>query len=629
MPYSTQFFVQPLYNHHHYVTNTLSKVFNVSVILSDKYKVLKHTFGFSSFREMQEEAVDAILSRRDLAMLLPTGGGKSLCYQLPTLLMEGITIVVSPLIALMHDQVIALKELGIEAEMISSSQSSQEQQEAFNKAKNGVLKLLYIAPERLANGSFLTWLTTLDINFFVIDEAHCISEWGHEFRDDYRRLGELRSAFPHTPIAAFTATATPKVREDILSQLGLNDPLILRAPVLRKNIKITVRERDGGWRNELMNILKEHEGESGIVYAFSRKETEELAEFLSKKGIKCLAYHAGMSGSLRHDTHTSFLNDETQIIVATVAFGMGIDKGDIRFVIHTSLPKTIENYYQEIGRAGRDGIDSEAVLFYSGADFYNKKRLIDENGDPQYREMILAKLRSSMDYATAEECRHRQIASYFSDTIAPCGDKCDNCLDSDVQKQEITTPAQKFLSCVYKTGERFGATYISEVLFGEEKEKILSNSHQNLSVFGIGKELSKNTWSTISKRLIELGAIEPDEYKALKITPIGADILRGKMAVHIRVNRLLTKKTVVKTKHSDLHTPKYFENFKALRASIAKEHRIPAYIVFGDKTLYSLAEQLPSSKEEMLGISGIGEVKFERYGEAFLNLSHELRGKRE
>ncbi len=601
----------------------------MSVILSDKYKVLKHTFGFSSFREMQEEAVDAILSRRDLAMLLPTGGGKSLCYQLPTLLMEGITIVVSPLIALMHDQVIALKELGIEAEMISSSQSSQEQQEAFNKAKNGVLKLLYIAPERLANGSFLTWLTTLDINFFVIDEAHCISEWGHEFRDDYRRLGELRSAFPHTPIAAFTATATPKVREDILSQLGLNDPLILRAPVLRKNIKITVRERDGGWRNELMNILKEHEGESGIVYAFSRKETEELAEFLSKKGIKCLAYHAGMSGSLRHDTHTSFLNDETQIIVATVAFGMGIDKGDIRFVIHTSLPKTIENYYQEIGRAGRDGIDSEAVLFYSGADFYNKKRLIDENGDPQYREMILAKLRSSMDYATAEECRHRQIASYFSDTIAPCGDKCDNCLDSDVQKQEITTPAQKFLSCVYKTGERFGATYISEVLFGEEKEKILSNSHQNLSVFGIGKELSKNTWSTISKRLIELGAIEPDEYKALKITPIGADILRGKMAVHIRVNRLLTKKTVVKTKHSDLHTPKYFENFKALRASIAKEHRIPAYIVFGDKTLYSLAEQLPSSKEEMLGISGIGEVKFERYGEAFLNLSHELRGKRE
>jgi ATP-dependent DNA helicase RecQ len=595
--------------------------------VSDKYKVLKNTFGFSEFREMQEEAVDAILSRRDLAMLLPTGGGKSLCYQLPTLLMEGITIVVSPLIALMHDQVIALKELGIEAEMISSSQSSQEQQEAFSKAKNGILKLLYIAPERLANGSFLSWLGTLNINFFVIDEAHCISEWGHEFRDDYRRLGELRSTFPHTPIAAFTATATPKVREDILSQLRLNDPLILRAPVLRKNIKITVRERDGGWRNELMNILKEHEGESGIVYAFSRKETEELAEFLSKKGIKCLAYHAGMSGSLRHDTHTSFLNDETQIIVATVAFGMGIDKGDIRFVIHTSLPKTLENYYQEIGRAGRDGIDSEAVLFYSGADFYNKKRLIDENDDPQYREMILSKLRASMDYATAEECRHRLIASYFSDTISPCDDKCDNCLGTDIQKQEITTPAQKFLSCVYKTGERFGATYISEVLCGEEKEKILSNAHQNLSVFGIGKELPKSTWSTISKRLIELGAIEPDEYKALKITPIGADILRGKMAVHIRVNRLSTKKTVVKTKHTDLHTPKYFENFKTLRASIAKEHRIPAYIVFGDKTLYALAEQLPSSKEEMLGISGIGEVKFERYGEAFLNLSHELREK--
>ncbi|MDD2781142.1 DNA helicase RecQ [Sulfuricurvum sp.] len=595
--------------------------------LSDKYKVLKDTFGFSEFREMQEEAVDAILSGRDLAMLLPTGGGKSLCYQLPTLLMEGITIVVSPLIALMHDQVIALKELGIEAEMISSSQSSQEQQEAFTKAKNGILKLLYIAPERLANGSFLSWLTTLNINFFVIDEAHCISEWGHEFRDDYRRLGELRSAFAHTPIAAFTATATPKVREDILSQLGLRDPLILRAPVLRKNITISVRERDSGWRNDLMNILKAHDGESGIVYAFSRKETEELAEFLSKKGIKCLAYHAGMSGSLRHDTHKSFLNDETQIIVATVAFGMGIDKGDIRFVIHTSLPKTIENYYQEIGRAGRDGIDSEAVLFYSGSDFHNKKRLIDEGSDPQYREMILAKLRSSMDYATAEECRHRLIASYFSDSVEACGDRCDNCKDSSTSKTDITVPSQKFLSCLYKTGERFGATYISEVLCADEKEKIISNAHDKLSVFGIGKELSKSTWSTISKRLIELGAIEPDEYKALKLTASGAEILKGKQSVHIRQERLTPKKVSVKTKEHDRYAPKYFDDFKDLRATIAKENRIPAYIVFGDKTLYELAEQLPSTKEEMLEISGIGEVKFERYGEAFLNLSYALKNR--
>jgi ATP-dependent DNA helicase RecQ len=594
--------------------------------LDNKYKVLKDTFGFSGFREMQEEAVDAILRRRDLAMLLPTGGGKSLCYQLPTLLMEGITIVVSPLIALMHDQVIALKELGIEAEMISSSQTSQEQQEAFAKAKEGILKLLYIAPERLANGSFLSWLTTLNINFFVIDEAHCISEWGHEFRDDYRRLGELRSAFPHTPIAAFTATATPKVREDILSQLGLRDPLILRAPVLRKNITITVRERDSGWRNDLMNILKAHEGESGIVYAFSRKETEELAEFLSKKGIKCLAYHAGMSGTLRHDTHQSFLNDETQIIVATVAFGMGIDKGDIRFVIHTSLPKTIENYYQEIGRAGRDGIDSEAILFYSGGDFHTKKRLIDEGSDPQYREMILSKLRASMDYATAEECRHRLIASYFSDSVEPCTDRCDNCKDSS-PKTDITVAAQKFLSTLYKTGERFGATYITEVLCGDEKEKIFSNGHEKLSVFGIGKELNKSAWSTIAKRLIELGAIEPDEYKALKLTATGADILKGKQSVYIRQERLTPKKGATTTKTRDLHAPKHYEHFKALRASIAKEHRIPAYIVFGDKTLYSLAEQLPSTKEEMLGISGIGEVKYERYGELFLELTRELSAK--
>ncbi len=591
----------------------------------DKFSVLKHTFGFPGFREMQEDAVDAILGRRDLAMLLPTGGGKSLCYQLPTLLMEGITIVVSPLIALMHDQVLALQELGIEAEMISSAQSASEQQEAFAKAKNGILKLLYVAPERLANGSFLAWLGTLDINFFVIDEAHCISEWGHEFRDDYRRLGELRSAFPHTPIAAFTATATPKVREDILSQLGLRDPLILRAPVLRKNISITVRERDSGWRTDLMNILKKHEGESGIVYAFSRRETEELAEFLSKKGLKCSAYHAGMSSEQRRGVHQSFLNDETQIIVATVAFGMGIDKGDIRFVIHTSLPKTIENYYQEIGRAGRDGIDSEAVLFYSGGDFYNKKRLIDEGSDPQYREIILAKLRNAMDYATSEECRHKTIAAYFSDTVAPCTDRCDNCLDTQGQKKDITTPAQKFLSAVYKTGERFGATYIGEILVGEEKEKILSNGHERLSVFGIGVEMSKSVWGTVSKRLIELGALEPDEYKALHITPAGAEILRGKRSVHIREERLNPKKAAAKSKVSHPHAPKHFEDFKSLRASIAREHGIPAYIVFGDKTLYELAEQLPQHKEEMLEISGIGEVKFERYGEAFLELSRNIK----
>jgi ATP-dependent DNA helicase RecQ len=334
-----------------------------------------------------------------------------------------------------------------------------------------------------------------------------------------------------------------------------------------------------------------------------------------------------MSSEQRQSVHQAFLNDETQIIVATVAFGMGIDKGDIRFVIHTSLPKTIENYYQEIGRAGRDGIDSEAVLFYSGSDFYNKKRLIGEGSDPQYREMILAKLRAAMDYATAEECRHRLIASYFSDNVEPCGDRCDNCKDSLSPKTDITIPAQKFLSCLYKTGERFGATYLSEVLCGEEKEKILSNSHEKLSVFGIGKDVSKSTWSTVAKRLIELGAIEPDEYKALKLTASGAEILKGKQSVHIRQDRLSPKKASVKTKTRDLHAPIHFEDFKALRASIAKEHRIPAYIVFGDKTLYELAEQLPGTKEEMLGISGIGEVKFERYGKEFLKLSRELRGK--
>lgn len=573
---------------------------------------------------MQEEAVDAILSGRDIAMLLPTGGGKSLCYQLPSLLMGGVTVVVSPLIALMQDQIIALKALGIEADMISSAQTPEMLQEVYTKIKSGVLKLLYIAPERLSSEYFTALLKSMKINFFVIDEAHCISEWGHEFRDDYRRLGGLRALFPHTPIAAFTATATPKVREDILSQLGLHNPLILRAPVLRKNIKITLHERDTAWRSELMSILKKHSGESGIIYAFSRKETEELADYLTKKGFKCLPYHAGMSAEHRHKTHTSFLNDEIQVIVATVAFGMGIDKGDIRFVIHTSLPKTIENYYQEIGRAGRDGVDSEAVLFYSGSDFYTKKRLIDGNVDLGYKEMIFQKLKSAMDYANAEECRHKLIASYFSDTIEPCGTQCDNCLESDANKIDITVPSQKFLSCVYKTGERFGTLYITEVLYGDDTEKIRMNGHTQLSVFGIGKEMRKTLWGTLSKRLIELGALEPDEYKALKITSIGADILRGKHNVFIKESRLKPKKAAGNAKTNDVHLPQFVEEFKALRAALAKENKIPAYIVFGDKTLFEMAENLPTNKEEMLSISGVGEVKFERYGEKFLELCRTL-----
>lgn len=576
---------------------------------------------------MQEEAVDAIVSGRDLAMLLPTGGGKSLCYQLPSLLMEGVTVVVSPLIALMQDQIIALNALGIEADMISSAQTPEALKKIYEKIKHGTLKLLYIAPERLGNEHFISILKTMSINFFVIDEAHCISEWGHEFRDDYRRLGELRASFPHTPIAAFTATATPKVREDILSQLGLKDPLILRAPVLRKNIKISLHLRDTSWRNELITILKRHTNESGIVYAFSRKETEELADFLSKKGLKSLAYHAGMSAERRHETHTSFLNDETQIIVATVAFGMGIDKGDIRFVIHTSLPKTIENYYQEIGRAGRDGVDSEAILFFSGSDFFTKKHLIEGNVDLGYKEMILQKLKSALDYANAEECRHKLIASYFSDTIEPCGTQCDNCLEPDAAKIDITTPAQKFLSCAYKTGERFGMLYLTEVLCGEDKEKIRMNGHDQLSVFGIGKEMSKTLWSTLSKRLIELGALEPDEYKALKITSIGADILRGKKSVFIKEARLKPKKASVSTKTVDTDLPKFMEEFKALRSHIAKENKIPAYIVFGDKTLSEIAQKLPVNKEEMLNISGVGEVKFERYGKQFLALARDLKEK--
>jgi len=592
--------------------------------LEQKYKILKNVFGFPAFRSMQEDAVDAILAHRDLAMLLPTGGGKSLCYQLPSLVMEGVTIVVSPLIALMQDQITALKDLDIESEMISSAQSQRELQEIYTKVRNGKVKLLYVAPERLANEYFISILKTLSINFFVIDEAHCISEWGHEFRSDYRRLGELRINFPKVSIAAFTATATPKVRDDILSQLGLKNPLILKAPVLRKNIKISVRQRESAWRAELIEILKEHNNESGIIYTFSRKEAEELADFLLKRGFKAAAYHAGMSSQERHDTHKSFLNDDTQIIAATIAFGMGIDKSDIRFVIHTSLPKTIENYYQEIGRAGRDGVDSQAVLFFSGSDFFNRKRMIEEGNDDGYREVGLQKLKAVMDFASAEECRHKFIASYFEDKIDECKERCDNCLEPNVAKTDITVHSQKLLSAIYKTGERFGAGYAAEVLIGENSDKILSSNHNKLSVFGIGKELNKREWGVVAKRLIEIGALEPDEYKSLKITLDGAEVLRGKRTVFIKEERMKPKKSTHKTKEYGMLKPTNFAEFKELRSKIAKSHQIPSYIVFSDKTLYEMAEKLPTSKEDMLEISGVGVVKFERYGSEFLKLSIKL-----
>jgi len=591
--------------------------------VTEPYRILQSVFGHHSFRAYQEEAVNAILAQKDIMMILPTGAGKSLCYQLPSLVMEGISVVISPLLALMHDQITALSTFGIKASMISSMQSPSEIQETMQACRKGELKLLYVAPERLKGESFLNFLQTLPLNFFVIDEAHCVSEWGHEFREDYRQLFRLKLYFPQTPIAAFTATATKIVEHDILHQLSLSNPLIIRAKVERDNLTIKADYRNANGREQLLTFLSAFEHESGIIYTLSRKETESLAQFLNTHKILARAYHAGLPTEEKNETFRAFLNDEIQVVVATIAFGMGIDKSNIRFVVHMSLPKTIENYYQEIGRSGRDGLPSSTLLLFSNSDIVEHKRRIGEQPASEYQKVAYEKLDAMAKYASSQVCRHQQIASYFDDTILTCKTRCDNCIDGEKQSIDISHEALKLLSSVYRTGQRFGLQYVVDVLMGSTNEKIVQNGHQSLSVFGIGKDRTKAQWLSIGDRLMELDAFKVGEYRVISLSEYGAQIIRERLSVSIHAKRLEEHKRASKkakqviTGAFELST---FERLRTLRSEIAKENGIPPYVVFSDKTLKEMAEKLPLDKEAMLEVSGVGEVKFERYGEAFLEL---------
>ena len=558
-------------------------------------------------------------------MILPTGGGKSLCYQLPSLLMDGVTVVVSPLLALMYDQVSALKANGIKAQMISSMQNEEEIFSIYQSLIEGELKLLYVAPERFASFEFVNFLKSIKINFFVIDEAHCVSEWGHEFRVDYRKLNLLRENFPSTSIAAFTATATPKVAQDIKYALRLNEPLEVRGKIFRKNLHISVESREKDGKKQLLDFLKNFKNESGIVYAFSRKQTESLAVFLHANGIKARAFHAGLPVHVKENTFKAFVRDEIQVVVATIAFGMGIDKSNIRFVVHMNLPKTIENYYQEIGRAGRDGLESDVLLLYSGADAVMQREFIDQLEESPYKQNAFNKIEQMSRYASMEECRHHFIAAYFEDEIENCLTACDNCTEEAGEKTDITLDAQKFLSCVYRTNQSFGQAYVIDVLRGSSMQKILDNNHNALSVYGIGIEKSKTYWERVSERLMELGALKRGEFRSLVLDVAGMRILKNELKVSIKEERLdvKVKKEFVVHKEEDVNS-EVFEQLRALRGEIAKEESKPAYIIFGDKTLKEMAKSLPKNKEEMLHVSGVGEVKFERYGERFLELLKEL-----
>lgn len=591
--------------------------------MEKKYKVLKSVFGHSSFRPFQEEAVDAIVSGRDVMMILPTGAGKSLCYQLPALLMEGVAVVVSPLLALMHDQITALSAFGIKAAMVSSMQSAEENSLTMRLAADSKLKFLYIAPERLKSGEFVRFLQEVKIDFFVVDEAHCVSEWGHEFREDYRQLYRLRELFPLVPVAAFTATATHLVEHDILSQLRLQDPVLIRAKVCRENLTVTALHRNGGGREQLLNFLDKFEGESGIVYTFTRKEAESTAEFLSSKKIPAQAYHAGLQSEQKNETYRAFLNDEIQVVVATVAFGMGIDKSNIRFVVHTSLPKTIENYYQEIGRAGRDGLAASTLLLFSASDISDRKRLIESQPESAYKQLAFEKLEAMAKYASSQVCRHQLIAEYFGDTADACRTRCDNCLEPERESVDITQESLKLLSCVYRSGQRFGLQYVVDILTGSTNPKIGQNGHDTLSVYGIGKEKSRRQWLSIGDRLMELKALRQGEFRVLSLDEYGMEIIKNGQSVSIRKERLDDNKRGVKSSkkiYISGENHDIFEQLRSLRSEIAKENRVPPYVVFSDKTLQEMAASLPRNKTEMLAVGGIGEVKFERYGEAFLAL---------
>ena len=593
--------------------------------MNNKHKILKDIFGHDNFRSFQEEVVDNIINKQDVLTILPTGGGKSLCYQLPALLMDGVTVVISPLIALMQDQVKALNDLDIKASMISSSQTNDENTFTMQALLKGELKFVYVAPERFTSNEFVGVLQRININYFVIDEAHCVSGWGHEFRAEYRNLNRLKQFFPDTCIAAFTATATKKVEADIAQNLNLTNAKHFRAKTQRDNLEIKVEPRISNGKSQILNFLKSHKGLCGIIYTFTRKEAESTAKFLCDNGYKSKAYHAGLSAQVKDEVFNDFVYENVDIVVATIAFGMGIDKSNIRFVIHTSLPKTLENYYQEIGRAGRDGLMSYVYLLYSKGDEVKRKIQIEDSIDDSYKQTGLDKLEAMYRYCVSNNCRHKIIASYFEDEIDACETLCDNCTKGEVNQVDVSIDAQKFLSTVYRSEQRFGTNHIIDILKGSKNQKLLEFGHDKLKVYGLGHDKSKNEWVAIADKLIDIQALNLGEFRVLKITNLGMSILKGNEKLLIDSDKL---GIAVKQEESEIvlsFDDELYEKFRSLRRQMASEHEVPAYVIFGDKSLKEFSSKLPTTKEEMLEVNGVGLVKFEKYGEEFINLCKDIK----
>lgn len=583
--------------------------------------LLKTHFGFDRFRPLQEEIICQALLGKDAFVLMPTGGGKSLCYQLPALKMPGITLVVSPLIALMKDQVDALQANGIAAAFVNSTLSPADIEQTQSDARVGKLKILYAAPERLANPAFQNFLAELKISLIAIDEAHCISEWGHDFRPDYRNLKMLRNIFPNVPVMALTATATEKVREDIIRQLSLEKEKIFISSFNRPNLSYAVLPKKDS-HDQLVKILQAHKKESVIVYCFSRKDTENLALDLRREGFSALAYHAGLEAGKRRRNQEKFIRDKAHIIVATIAFGMGIDKPDVRLVVHYSLPKSIEGYYQETGRAGRDGLPSRCVLFYSYGDTVKQQFFIRQIEDESERENAYKKLNQMVEYCELVSCRRSHLLSYFGEKYeAEKCDSCDTCL-SPKAEFDATVISQKILSAIVRTGQRFGASYIVDVLTGAKNKILLERGHQKLSVFGIADDFSKEELRNIIGQLVgkKLLVKTGEEYPVLALGERGKEFLKN------RENILLYKpesgrETIRKGPALEAdYDRELFDQLRALRKKSADEKGVPPFVVFGDLALTQMSTYFPQSEDSFAKISGVGEEKLKQYGKIFTDV---------
>ncbi|URL02046.1 ATP-dependent DNA helicase RecQ [Avibacterium sp. 20-126] len=589
-------------------------------------EVLNEVFGYQSFRNGQEEVINAALSHQDSLVIMATGNGKSLCYQIPALCFSGLTLVISPLISLMKDQVDQLLANGIEVDYLNSTQTFEQQQIVQNKAISGQLKLLYISPEKAMTTSFFQFISHCQVSFIAIDEAHCISQWGHDFRPEYTQLGGLKRCFPNAPIMALTATADSATRQDILHHLQLDNPHIYIGSFDRPNIRYTLVEKFKPME-QLCQFVLGQKGKSGIVYCNSRNKVERLAESLRKKGVSAQAYHAGMEANQREQVQRAFQRDNVQVVVATIAFGMGINKSNVRFVAHFDLPRSIEAYYQETGRAGRDDLPAEAVLFYEPADYaWLQKMLLEKPESPQ-RQIEQHKLEAIGEFAESQTCRRLVLLNYFGEhRQAPCGN-CDICLDPP-KRYDGLIDAQKVMSTIYRVGQMFGMHYVIGVLRGMQNQKIKDNQHDQLSVYGIGKDKSKEYWQSVIRQLIHLGLVQQvmnQFHSVLQLTENARPILRGEQPLELampRVSSIMTaqsaQKSAVQNYDKDL-----FARLRFLRKQIADKENIPPYIVFNDATLQEMAQYQPTNKREMLQINGVGATKLERFGQAFLHIIQE------